>query len=73
MTFRTLVIRDLVLATRIGGGGAMAVGLFCSRGCPLSAWDRAGGHSAAAHRARNIMGFGAAVLPSVARSDVSGR
>lgn len=28
MTFRTLVIRDLVLATRIGGGGAMAVGFF---------------------------------------------
>ncbi len=28
MTFRSLVIRDLVLATRIGGGGAMAVGFF---------------------------------------------
>lgn len=28
MTFRALVIRDLVLATRIGGGGAMAVGFF---------------------------------------------
>ncbi len=28
MRFRTLVIRELVLATRIGGGGAMAVGFF---------------------------------------------
>jgi len=28
MTFRTLILRDLVLATRIGGGGAMAVGFF---------------------------------------------
>lgn len=28
MIFRTLIIRDLVLATRIGGGGAMAVGFF---------------------------------------------
>jgi len=28
MTFRSLVIRDLVLATRIGGGGAMALGFF---------------------------------------------
>lgn len=28
MIFRTLIIRDLVLATRIGGGGALAVGFF---------------------------------------------
>lgn len=28
MNFRTLILRDLVLATRIGGGGAMAVGFF---------------------------------------------